>query len=64
MTKALLLEIIAKMEDNGFMIYGVSFDCGNKTLIKECELYQPVGKIGFPNPRHPNRNVYLFPGTL
>ena len=65
MTKELLLEIISKMEDNGFLIYGVTFDCGNKTLLKECELTKPGNdqKFSFPNPRHPSRNVYLFPGT-
>ena len=49
------------MEDEGFKIFGVIFDCGNQTLIKDCEIIQS-GKFSFPNPRDPNRNVYLFPG--
>ena len=61
MTKELLVEIISKMEDEGFNICGVIFDCGNQTLIKDCEIIQS-GKFSFPNPRDPNRNVYLFPG--
>ena len=65
MTKKLLLEIIAKMEDNGFIIHGVSFDCGNKTLIKECgvQLSGEDQKFWFPNPRDSTRKVYLFPGN-
>ena len=61
MTKELLSEIILKMEDNGFIIHGVSFDCGNSTLIKDCGMSQR-GEFSFPNPKDPSRNVYLFPG--
>ena len=59
------MEIIAKMEDNGFKIHGVSFDCGNKTLIKECgvQLSGEDQKFWFPNPRDSTRKVYLFPGN-
>ena len=63
MTKELLVEIISKMEDEGFKIMGVIFDCGNQTLIKDCGIIQS-GKFSFPNPRDPNRNVYLFPGMF
>ena len=63
MTKKLLEEIICKMEDNGFIIHGVSFDCGNPTLIKDCGM-SSRGSFSFPNPRDPNRNVYLFPGMF
>ena len=51
------------MEDNGFKIYGIIFDCGNKTLIKELEI-ESGGKYFFPNPCDPTRNVYFFPGTF
>ena len=61
MTKELLSEIILKMENNGFIIHGVSFDCGNSTLIKDCGMSQR-GEFYFPNPKDPSRNVYLFPG--
>ena len=63
MTKKLLEEIICKMEDNGFIIHGASFDCGNQTLIKDCGM-SSRGEFSFPNPRDPNRNVYLFPGMF
>ena len=63
MTKKLLDEIICKMEDNGFIIHGASFDCGNGTLIKDCGM-SSRGEFSFPNPRDPNRNVYLFPGMF
>ena len=63
MTKKLLEEIICKMEDNGFIIHGASFDCGNPTLIKDCGM-SSRGNFSFPNPRDPNRNVYLFPGKF
>ena len=63
MTKNLLCDIIAKMEDNGFIIHGVSFDCGNSTLIKECGMAR-MGNFSFANPRDPTRNVYLFPGMF
>ena len=65
MTKKLLSEIIEKMEDNGFLIHGVSFDCGNKTLISECGIQQSgeEQQFWFPNPRDTTRKVYLFPGT-
>ena len=63
MTKKLLFEIIKKVEDNGFRIYGITFDCGNKTLIKELEI-ESKGKYWFENPHDPTRNVYLFPGKV
>ena len=63
MNKKLILEIIKEMEDNGFKIYGIIFDCGNKTLIKELEI-ESGGKYFFPNPCDPTRNVYFFPGTF
>ena len=63
MNKKLLEEIICKMEDNGFIIHGASFDCGNPTLIKDCGM-SSRGEFSFPNPRDPNRNVYLFPGMF
>lgn len=61
MNKKLILEIIEKMEDNGFKIYGLIFDCGNKTLIKELEI-ESNGKYWLQNPSDPTRNVYFFPG--
>ena len=59
MDKKLLNEIITKMENNGFKVYGAVFDMGNHTLIKQLKLKD--GNYFMENPVDASRNVYMFP---
>ena len=58
MTKKLLLEIITRMEKEGFKIRGVVSDLGNKSFISQFGLAS--GNYFFENPSDPTRKVYIF----
>ena len=61
MDKNLLMQIIERMENEGFKIHGFTFDLGNKTLMSEIGFFQK--EHYFENPADPSRKVYFFPDS-
>jgi hypothetical protein len=60
MTKDLITEIILQCEQAGIKIRGLSFDCGNHTLLQQLGVLVDLAYF-FPNPADPSRKIYLFP---
>ena len=59
MTKALICEIILRMEKEGFRIHVVICDLGNQTFLSQVDFYN--GKHFFQHPGDPNRIVFVMP---
>ena len=59
MNKALLDKIIIKMENEGFKIYFITFDLGNKTILHQLGFTK--GEYYFQHPLDPARIIYIIP---
>ena len=61
----LLKEVVLKMEEKGFRVWGSSFDLGNKEFLSDIDFKNGTHKIG--NPSDPARSFYFvadFPHML
>ena len=61
----LLKEVVLKMEQKAFQVWGSSFDLGNKEFLSDIDFKNGTHKIG--NPADPARSFYFvaeFPHML